>query len=382
MRVAFVAGTLGNGGAERQLFELVRLARGAGLECRVLCLTRGELWEDRIRGLGGVEVEWAGVRESRAWRAREVARRARAWGADVVQSQHFYTNLYAAAAGRALGVADVGALRSDMAGELGSLGRALGWLSLRCPRYLAANSRRALARAAEAGRRGSGLFLLPNAIDAGRFEVSAGRWPSGDRLVLGMAGRLARAKRVDRMLEAMARARGILEGEGRGFPWLLRIAGDGPERGALEGLRRELGLEGVAEFAGGLEPEAIPEFLGDVDLLGLSSDREGTPNAILEGMAAGRAALTLDVGGAGDLVEDGATGWVTAPERGAEGLAEALAELGRLGVSEGRRALRAMGEAARGRALSNHGTDRVAGALAALYGAATGSGSGSGSGAD
>ena len=49
LRICFVAGTLGQGGAERQLYYILRALTQAGAQPYVLCLTRGELWEKRIR---------------------------------------------------------------------------------------------------------------------------------------------------------------------------------------------------------------------------------------------------------------------------------------------------------------------------------------------
>jgi len=42
VRIAFVAGTLGQGGAEKQLVYMARALRDSGADVRVYCLTRGE----------------------------------------------------------------------------------------------------------------------------------------------------------------------------------------------------------------------------------------------------------------------------------------------------------------------------------------------------
>src|SRR6266849_3719013 len=48
LRVCFIAGTLGQGGAERQLYYFVRALRNSGSRVRVLSLGQGEFWESKI----------------------------------------------------------------------------------------------------------------------------------------------------------------------------------------------------------------------------------------------------------------------------------------------------------------------------------------------
>jgi glycosyltransferase involved in cell wall biosynthesis len=55
---------------------------------------------------------------------------------------------------------------------------------------------------------------------------------------------------------------------------------------------------------------AVEDFLAALDVFVLTSDREGCPNVILEAMACGRAVVTTDAGGAGEVVRDGVTGYV------------------------------------------------------------------------
>src|SRR5213593_4389041 len=130
MKVSFVAGTLGQGGAERQLFYMVKALVETGARPRVLCLTRGEFWEERITSLG-VPVTWVGERPSRLARTRAIVAELKRERPDILQSQHFYTNLYVVAAARVLGVREIGAIRCNAAWEVSDLGDTLGRLSLR-----------------------------------------------------------------------------------------------------------------------------------------------------------------------------------------------------------------------------------------------------------
>jgi L-malate glycosyltransferase len=74
----------------------------------------------------------------------------------------------------------------------------------------------------------------------------------------------------------------------------LVIVGDGPERGRLAALARELAVSDRVIFAGALaEPARI---LGAFDIFALSSDTEQMPFSLLEAMAAGLPVAATDVG--------------------------------------------------------------------------------------
>src|SRR5437867_9101972 len=98
-KICFIAGTLGQGGAERQLFYVVRMLARLGAEVRVLCLTEREFWEKKIIA-AGVAVTYVGRSKSRLLRLARMAAALRRFRPDVVQSQHFYTNLYSALSAR------------------------------------------------------------------------------------------------------------------------------------------------------------------------------------------------------------------------------------------------------------------------------------------
>ena len=86
LKICFLAGTLGQGGAERQLFYLLKSLRECGAQPRLLSLTEGEYWEAAIRRLG-VPVTWVGQPEGRMQRAWRIINELRRHPADIIQSQ-------------------------------------------------------------------------------------------------------------------------------------------------------------------------------------------------------------------------------------------------------------------------------------------------------
>jgi len=139
LRICFLAGTLGQGGAERQLFYSLRALRQCGAVPRVLCLAQNEFWEERIRNLG-VPVTCVGQMQSKLKRLFRILVELRKQPPKIFQSQHFYTNAYVAAGARALRLCGIGALRCDGLSEVQESGLIGGWLSLHTPRVIVANS--------------------------------------------------------------------------------------------------------------------------------------------------------------------------------------------------------------------------------------------------
>jgi glycosyltransferase involved in cell wall biosynthesis len=305
LRVAFIAGSLGQGGTEKQLLYLARELRRASVDARVLTLTRGEVYEPAFAD-AGVPVEFVG-RHRLPRRLADLATAARGFRPHIVQAVHFFTNLYAVWCARFVGCVGIGAIRGDGyfdMSECGMWGRPL----LHAPRSLIANSHAAACHAEEAGVNPARLHLLANVIDLEQFDDRAGPRRVGrnatetDALVVAV-GRLAPIKCLRHFLRALARARRS-GGRLRGL-----IVGDGPERDRLEALARDLGLipDGVS-FLGACDN--VPRVLVRADMIVLTSRQEGFPNVLLEAMAARLPAITTPAGDAATLVDNGRTGFV------------------------------------------------------------------------
>jgi glycosyltransferase involved in cell wall biosynthesis len=86
------------------------------------------------------------------------------------------------------------------------------------------------------------------------------------------------------------------------------IAGEGELLESLQELARELGIERDVFFTG--RCERVAELLALSEVCVLSSKAEGFSNAILEYMAAARAVVATDVGGAREAIVEGETGYL------------------------------------------------------------------------
>jgi glycosyltransferase involved in cell wall biosynthesis len=109
------------------------------------------------------------------------------------------------------------------------------------------------------------------------------------------------------------------------FPELrVLVAGSGPEEDRLREMVRDRGLEGRVLLLG-LRRD-VGDVLAALDVVAFSSDREGTPLAVMEAMAAGKPIVATGVGGVPDLVEDGVHGLLV-PRRDPRALADSIARL-------------------------------------------------------
>lgn len=305
LRIAMVVGTLGQGGAEKQLTYMARALHQAGIEVRVYCLTRGEFYEVVLQAMGLTPI-WIGRRTNPLARVAELAIALREFRPHIVQSTHFYTNLYTVLSGRICGAIALGTIRSDGLRDIAINGK-WGPLLMSMPPVLIANSYAAKRNAESLNVKSDSIYVVPNVIDLATFDRSIDQDMIQavhlDQLVAVAVGTLRHPKRLDRFLSALAVARQEiphLQG------WLI---GDGPEQSYLEQQAGSLGLlpEGLS-FLG--RRNEIATLLYQASMLVLSSEQEGFPNVLLEAMAARLPVVTTAVGDAGVVVQDGITGYV------------------------------------------------------------------------
>lgn len=88
----------------------------------------------------------------------------------------------------------------------------------------------------------------------------------------------------------------------------LDLVGNGPDEDAARALAHEVGVSDRVAFLG--VRTDVPELLAQSQIFVLSSLSEGFPISTLEAMRAGLPAVVANVGGAGEAVRDGETGFL------------------------------------------------------------------------
>lgn len=215
----------------------------------------------------------------------------------------------------------------------------------------------AVARYAR-GLGAAAVEVVPNAVDPRRFPARAA---ATGAFTAGFLGTLKPWHDVAVLVEAFALLRAGPAPQAR-----LLILGDGPERARLEARLAALGLGDAAEFTGALPATAVPAALARMHA-GVAPYRGGapfyfSPLKLYEYMAAGLPVVASRVGDLAELVTEGRTGLLCAPDDPVA-LAGVLARL-----AAAPEAARRLGANGRAEVLARHTWDGVAARVLAAAG--------------
>jgi glycosyltransferase involved in cell wall biosynthesis len=199
----------------------------------------------------------------------------------------------------------------------------------------------------------NGVLVPPPMPPAERAAIRAG-WGFGPAdLVVGGVANLKPRKGLGLLIRSIATLHA-------GLPTLrLVLVGEGPHRPVLEALVAELGLTDVVHFHG--RDLDARRLYGAFDIFAHASESEGSPNAVIEAAAAGRPIVATRAGGTVEVVVDGESGLLV-PVGDEAGLAAALLRLAKDPELRAR-----LGAAARERAATVFGMDRLVAEFAAMY---------------
>lgn len=155
------------------------------------------------------------------------------------------------------------------------------------------------------------LEVVLDSVHLDRIPVRAGR--AATRATLGVAdgeflalaaGKLAHGKGFDVLIAAIAR---LPDPSVRCF-----IAGDGPERAALQAQIERAGLLRRVTLLGSRDD--VGDLLAACDVFVMPSRHEGLGNAAMEALGRERPVVASRVGGLAELVEDDVNGLLAPPE--------------------------------------------------------------------
>ncbi len=130
------------------------------------------------------------------------------------------------------------------------------------------------------------ISVIENAIDINEMQLMEGtELPPEQEIIIGTCSRLAKEKRVDILIQACAHI--------KDSNWKLFILGDGEERGRLESLAKQLGIEKKINFLG--YQKDVKPYLHHFDIFVSASSIEGLPNSLLEAGACLNAVIVSDI---------------------------------------------------------------------------------------
>ena len=239
-------------------------------------------------------------------------------------------------------------MQSNLAAKRGGLARADAVIAV--SRRIAEDLRR---RAPELAA--TRIDVIPNPVNVGALRAGARREARDARHEEKTApyalylGKLAPNKGTSFLIDVIVKA---------DLDWPLVIAGDGPDREALEAAAKASGKR--VEFTGWVAKDDATRLLaGAAMLIFPSRGPESLSRVLIEASALGVPIAAMDTGGTRDIIEPGATGLLsTSPE----GLAD---DVRRLRADDALR--RRLGDAARRKVEREFDADAVVARIDALY---------------
>jgi glycogen(starch) synthase len=166
------------------------------------------------------------------------------------------------------------------------------------------------------------VHVVPNGVDTSRFrpqpEAENREALDVDGFLFVCAGRLSREKGTHHALRALALARERIP-DAR-----LLVVGDGAERGRLERLASELGLDDIVVFAGAQPPEKMPALLAAADAFLFPTERdEAAPLVLPQAMACGLPVVASRRGGITEVINEPGKNGILVPNGDVAALAAA-----------------------------------------------------------
>ena len=245
----------------------------------------------------------------------------------VVHSHNFSAWLYSSLAARSLG--NVLHVHTEHSG-VGTLQRRHmleRWLSRLTPHVVAVSKHVHQVMIEDIGIASRRVNLIPNGVNTGRFSPdpavrSTMRQTLGlgiDDVAIGIVARLAPVKNHTLLLRAFAH---IIKNHQESYH--LLVIGDGPERQRLVALSSQLGIASHTRFLG--ERHDTEALLNALDIYALSSLSEGMNLTLLEAMSTGLPIVATSVGGNGEIVQNGTTGFLV-PSSNVEAMGERMVQL-------------------------------------------------------
>jgi L-malate glycosyltransferase len=322
-RILHVIDHLGSGGAQEAVCQLVKYARKEHFRAEVVTLHgHGHYWEV-LRSWGvpvSTLVPQGFVRAAIPLMFVRLCRLLSRQRYDVVHTHLIGANVLAAplAAWYRVPVRFTHDQTNDDVRQRSFIHRGLDYLANRLNHHIIAVSssiRTFLCQ--QEGLPADKISVIYNSVDLERFAPrnAPGARQEGrsrynlppEALIVGGVGRLHYQKNFSLFLEVAAE---VCAREPRAF---FVIAGEGPERAALEEKSRRLGLASRVRFLGFVKD--MPELYQCLDLLLLTSHFEGTPLTVLEAMAMGVPVVASRVDGVTEVLEDGRDGLQVPPGR-------------------------------------------------------------------
>lgn len=138
------------------------------------------------------------------------------------------------------------------------------------------------------------------------------------KMVVGSAGRISAEKGFIALIELGSLLDDL------SIPFEINLAGEGDQLRHIKDEVVKAGLEPKFRFLGFIKD--MDEFYRSIDVLVLTSEKEGFANVLLESMSYGKPVIAFDIGSPSELIRDGNNGFIV-EENNVRAMAEKISEL-------------------------------------------------------
>ena len=353
IKICYIIGQLGKGGAERQLYELVKGIDRKKFEPIVISLSQGGYWSEKFRKLNVQMIELERKKNREFTRLFKLIKLLKSIKPDIIHTYMFTANSYGRIAAFIAGTPII------IASERSSIeiGKDKNRFGIYIDKLLASFTHGIICNSQKASEslvkrysfNAKKIFTVHNGINVAGFLKKPSYNPKKKLVqkIVGAVGRLQPVKN-HRLFLDMAK---IVSEKSDNNSIKFAIVGEGVLRNELEEYSQHLRIENKIVFLG--ERNDIPDLLQSMDIFVMTSLYEGMSNAIMEAMAAGLPVVATEVGGNSELVIDGETGFLC-PSNDAMALADRVASL----INSEKESER-MGENGRKRMLNEFGIEKM-----------------------
>jgi glycosyltransferase involved in cell wall biosynthesis len=361
IKISYIIGQLMRGGAEKQLYELVRCIDKNKFEPIVVSLSQGGDWTEKIREANVQVIELERKKNNEVARLYKLIKLLKEIKPQIVHTYLFSANSY----GRIAAVLNrtpiiiasersVGEIGKDKKKYMIYIDKLLSYFSdgIICNSEYCSNN---LTKKYSFNRKK--IFTVHNGINLNNFlkEFNINNENKSRSKIIGTIGSLYSHKNHKLFLDM---AKIILDSiQNKNIDFL--VIGDGPLRNELEIYSERLGIQKSVIFTGNRSD--IPRLLKKMDIFVMTSLYEGMSNAIMEAMIVELPVVATDVGGNRELVINGVTGFLCPPDN-AQSLAEKINYLLKNGEDA-----RQMGERGRNRIEEDFSVEKMIKEIEGIY---------------
>lgn len=307
IKVCYIIGQLAIGGAEKQLYELVK-----GIDKKiflpiVISLSQNGFWSIEIQKLGIEVIELERRKNKEIKRLLHLIKLLWQIKPDIVHTYLFSANSY----GRVAAILNKSPVIISSERNLPEIGKdkttyqvyidkVLSFFSdaIICNSKIAAD---VLVKVHKYDKKK--IFIVHNGISIVSSNIS---YKEKHEFIIGTVCRLSPQKNLKMFLN-MAKSLTYYKNNLK-----FMIVGDGPMKQELVDYSIKLGIGDKVNFCG--EQKNIHTFLEKMNLFVLTSLYEGLSNSIMEAMLYGIPVVATDVGGNRELISDGETGFLCPPD--------------------------------------------------------------------